>query len=388
MIGPQDITRWAESIYDDFLRSIIEGRDFFQHPPRRDRLGRVPAAGDATAFLAAASPLWEGSKQMRGTGYTVILESHNRRSRNTQNEPVAVEIQTEADYLSLLQKETEVRHFREDVALILRHHAVTRTVLQSKPRIVVAHQGAWAGILEVIDHLCHHPRPGCFVRALPVSVHTKFIEAHQSGIEALLAVMPESGFDPSKHSFEERCGFARDESSIRGRFLCPLLQASVGFPVADLELRIHEWARLHLPADARIIACENKANFLALPPMPNTLALWGAGGAATGHFPLLPWLGTQKFVYWGDLDPSGIAILASLRGHFPGVRSIMMDAATLVTHADALGNAKHSSSSIPKERLTPGEVAALAAIENPPRGIEQEKLLFRECMQTIESAFV
>jgi hypothetical protein len=66
----------------------------------------------------------------------------------------------------------------------------------------------------------------------------------------------------------------------------------------------------------------------------------------------------------------------------------MMDAATLVTHADALGNAKHSSSSIPKERLTPGEVAALAAIENPPRGIEQEKLLFRECMQTIESAFV
>jgi hypothetical protein len=387
MIGPQDITRWAESIYEDFLRSILEGRDFFQPPPRRDRLGRVPAAGDPAAFLAAASPLWEGSKQVRGVGYTVILESHNRRNRNLQNEPVAVEIQTEGDYLAILQRETEVRHFREDAALILRHRADCAMVLRDKPRLVIAHQGAWSGIFEVVDYLRKHPRPGCFVRALPVSVHTKFIEAHQSGIESLLAVMPESGFDPSKRAFEERCGFARDESSIRGRFLCPLLQAATGFPVADLDLRISEWARLTLPADARIIACENKANFLALPPMPKTLALWGAGGAATGHFPLVPWLGTLRFVYWGDLDPSGIAILASLRGHFPGVRSVMMDAVTLANHADALGNAKQSSSGIPRERLTPGEMAALVAIENPSRGIEQEKLLFRECMQTIESAF-
>ena len=387
MIGPQDITRWAESIYDDFLRSILEDRDFFQPPPRRDRLGRVPAAADPASFAAAATPLWEGSKQVRGTGYTVVLESRNRRSRNLQNEPVAVEIQTEGDYLFILGREAEVQYFRADAALVLRELAVAGAILQSKPRLLVAHQGAWTGILEVIEYLRKHPRPGCFVRALPVSVHTKFIEAHQSAIEALLSVIPESGFDSSKPTFEERCGFARDESSIRGRFLCPHLQAATGFPVPDLDLRVSVWAGLALPGTARIIACENKANFLALPPMANTLALWGAGGAATGHFPLIPWLATRRFVYWGDLDPCGIAILASLRGSFPSVRSVMMDAATLATHAGALGAAKSPPYSFPKERLTAGESAALAAIEAPPRGIEQEKLLFRECLHSLGSAF-
>jgi hypothetical protein len=125
-----------------------------------------------------------------------------------------------------------------------------------------------------------------------------------------------------------------------------------------------------------VIACENKTNFLALPQLERTLALWGAGGAATGHFPHLGWLRDAAFVYWGDLDPSGFAILASLRGHFPHVRSAMMDVATLEAHREAIGVAKPSRHPVPLDRLIPVESAALAAITSPPKGIEQEKLLF------------
>ena len=298
----------AESLYDDFLRAIMDGRDFFQPPPRRERLGRVSAEEDPIAFAVAVSPIWNGSKQVRGFGYTVILESRQRRSRGLQNEPVAIEIQTRDDYLALLGKESEVQAFRDDFNYIIKRFPSALAVLRARPKLIISNHGAWLGITEIVDYLLMHPCPGCFVRALPVAIHTKFIETHEVAIEALLSALPESGYDPHGSTFENRCGFKQDESSIRGRFLCARLQSALNFPVTDIELRISTWAALTIPSGTRIIACENKTNFLALPAMENTLALWGAGGAATGLFPKIPWFAKVPFVYWlnDDVDRLGV----------------------------------------------------------------------------------
>ena len=101
----------------------------------------------------------------------------------------------------------------------------------------------------------------------------------------------------------------------------------------DVRLTLGEWAALRLPAGASVVACENKANFLALPPLPASLALWGEGGAATGFFPKLSWLHRDHFVYWGDIDPSGFAILARLRRSFPSMISVLMDGNTVARHS-------------------------------------------------------
>ncbi|HTO04506.1 MAG TPA: Wadjet anti-phage system protein JetD domain-containing protein, partial [Opitutus sp.] len=281
----------------------------------------------------------------------------------------------------------EVASFRRDAAWVLTRFPAAQSVLLQSPRLVQAHTGAWEGIAEVVDYLRTHPRPNCYMRALPVSVPTKFIERHRSALEALLSVHPDAEYRPEGISFEARSGFAEDDASIRGRFLCPVLRRTCGFAADDVELRVGTWATLELPADVRIVACENKTNFLALPPMAGTLALWGAGGAATGHFPRIPWLGTSRFVYWGDLDPSGFAILASLRATFPNVRSALMDAATLAAHRPALALAKPPRHPVRTQHLTAEESAAIAGILQPPRGIEQEKLLFREGLQAIVTAF-
>jgi len=387
MIGPSDVQAWAESCYDDFLRSIIDGRDFFSPPLRRERLGQVPASDDPEAFARAVDPLWQGSKQVRGLGYTVVLESRHRRRRGLQNEPIAVEFTSERDFVAFLDRSSDVIAFRRESAWLLDRFPVVRSVLLQSPSLVRDHYGAWEGVAEVVDYLRLHPRPGCYMRALPVSVPTKFIEQHRSGIEALLAVYPESGYQADGDTVGVRIGFAEDEPSIRGRFLCPQLRVQCQFPTDDVELRVSTWAQLAIPAGIRVVACENKTNFLALPPLEHTLALWGAGGAASGHFPRIQWLRNVAFVYWGDLDPSGFSILASLRGAFPHVRSAMMDAATLDTHREAIGGAKSCRHAVPLDRLTPGEVAALTAVASPPRGIEQEKLLFRDGLRAIVAAF-
>jgi hypothetical protein len=386
MIGPADVQAWAESCYDDFLRAIVEGRDFFASPLRRDRLGRVPASDDPASFAQTVEPLWQGSKQSRGFGYTVVLESRQRRRRGLQNEPVAVEFTTERDYIDFLGRAKDVAIFRHDAAWLLDRFPAAQAVLLQSPSLVRNHRGAWEGVAEVVDYLRCHPRPGCYMRALPVSVPTKFIEQHLTAVEALLAAHPECGYRADAMTVGQRLGFIEDEPSIRGRFLCRTLRDQYGFPVDDVELRVGTWSGLTLPPGTRVVACENKTNFLALPPTERTLALWGAGGAATGHFPRLSWLGESTFVYWGDLDPSGFAILAALRVRFPRVRSAMMDAWTLRAHCDALSVAKPSRHPIPLDRLTPDEAEALAAVSAPPRGLEQEKLLFRDGLQAINTA--
>ena len=383
MIGPDDITRWAVGLYPDFLRSLLTGREFF--PLRRDRLGRVAACADAATFLAEAAPLWHGSKNMVGTGYKVIMERHSRLSRGEQNEPVAVEIETRDDFMALVGKRREALAFEQDCAAILAEFPAVKDALVANPMMVVDNHGAWPGVLEVVQYLCRKPRPGCLIRALPVSVHTKFVETHKGAIEMLLAVLPVSGHDPTGLTFTARCGFAEDRARIRGRFLCPVLRQACGLPVSDVDFRAEDWADLAVPRGVKVVVCENKANFLSLPLMDGVLALWGQGGAASGILPKIGWLGDSEVIYWGDIDPSGYAILTQLRRRLPKVASVLMDQATVTANASELATAKPSSGAVDTLLLTPDEISGFAMLSDPPRGLEQEKLLFRAGLDAVRS---
>ena len=384
MIGPKDISEWALAQYGNFLRSVIDGAPLF--PLRRDRLGRVPAFADPKEFAAAVEPLWRGSKQVRGVGYTVVLEERQRRKRAFQNEPVAVVIETEDDYVELLEKREEVAKFRADVALIAERLPQGLRALRQSPAVVIGNAGDWPGILEVAEYLKENPRPGCYVRALPVQVPTKFIETHREAIELLLGALPECGYDPAGRTFARRCGFAEEQPAIRGRFLCADLRRTCGFPTDDVVLRVESWAALTVPNGIRVAVCENRTNFLALPEMPGVLALWGEGGAVTGLLPRIPWLRQARVVYWGDLDPCGLGILAGLRQSLPDVVSILMDEATLVRHSDKLLVAKSPPGRIDRASLQPHELAAFERLADPVLGIEQEKLLFQECLAELSAA--
>ncbi|HEY1652021.1 MAG TPA: DUF2220 domain-containing protein [Acidimicrobiales bacterium] len=58
----------------------------------------------------------------------------------------------------------------------------------------------------------------------------------------------------------------------------------------------------------------------------------GRSGFASSRLSGLPWLADKEVVYWGDIDTHGFAILSRLRGHLPGLRSILMDRETLLAH--------------------------------------------------------
>jgi len=62
-----------------------------------------------------------------------------------------------------------------------------------------------------------------------------------------------------------------------------------------------------------VVVVENKTTFLPLPAvLPGWLAILGNGNSVLicRH---LPWLAQCPLLYWGDIDPAGMQILARLR---------------------------------------------------------------------------
>jgi hypothetical protein len=135
--------------------------------------------------------------------------------------------------------------------------------------------------------------------------------------------------------FCQRYGFKDKPLRIRFR----LLDASVarlanGLLPADAEhditLTQADFARLALPV-SRVFFTENEVNFLAFPPLADSLVIFGGGygfdALAGAH-----WLHCCRLYYWGDIDTHGFAILDQLRAQLPQVQSVLMDRATLLAH--------------------------------------------------------
>jgi hypothetical protein len=83
--------------------------------------------------------------------------------------------------------------------------------------------------------------------------------------------------------------------------------------------------------ESTVYIVENEITYLALPNVPDAIAIFG-GGYAVSVLKLLPWLQNRNLIYWGDLDTHGFAILNQVRTHHPHVKSLLMDRSTLLGH--------------------------------------------------------
>jgi hypothetical protein len=99
----------------------------------------------------------------------------------------------------------------------------------------------------------------------------------------------------------------------------------------DVTLDAASFARLN-PDVQRIFVTENEINFLAFPPVKNSMVVFGAGYG----FEMLAnasWLSHRRIHYWGDIDTHGFAILDQLRSQFEHVESFLMNRETLLAFA-------------------------------------------------------
>lgn len=265
-------------------------------------------------------------------------------------------------------------------------HALVEWI-EGHPRQAIEHHEAWEGLLSVVawivDH--SHDRANLDVRHLDVSqVDTKFVERHRKILSRLLEqVVPQDQVDRTATSFAGRFGFRPRSTHLRFRLLTPVPELPA--VITEAELRVHELAQLPLSVST-VFVVENRASYLAFPPVPQAMVIFGEGFGVT-VLEGAPWLAERELVYWGDIDTHGFAILDRLRQRVAGVRSLLMDRQTLLDHLDRVVIEEHPTAK-PLATLTAEEQILYRDLVEDRFGtsvrLEQERIRFSAVRHALE----
>jgi hypothetical protein len=212
--------------------------------------------------------------------------------------------------------------------------------LEKRPLQALALADEWQRLLAIVDWIKAHPQPKSYLRQVDIpEIHTKFIESHRAVLAELLDLALQANtIDTTKSGvtqFAARYGFLEKPIRIRFRILDPKIHTLAGTSYPDITLDSYSFSQLNIHV-RRVLITENEINFLALPKLPETIAIFGSG-YGWDALAQARWLDGCVIHYWGDIDTHGFAILNQLRGHFGHVTSLLMDRATLDAHESFWG---------------------------------------------------
>lgn len=280
---------------------------------------------EATAWAAAWSP------PPRGCFLEYASVGANTIGANSL--PAGVIFPSAAQEISFLGLSREEARFGQLLESVTQLDLSLHAWALRRPLELLQHGHNALTAARVAIWLAANPQPGIYLRQLSLAgVHTKFVESHRRLVDEMLhALVPERAL--TSGNYARRHGFLAVPDRVRLRFLDPSQAPAVG--MEDVEVTAAGFAQLDVDVD-RIITTENLVNFVALPPMPRTLAVFGRGYGFEG-LGGAAWVRNVDVLYWGDIDTHGFQILHQLRSHHPHVRSVLMDEETLLAHRDFWG---------------------------------------------------
>ena len=327
--GPRDLRAQLQRYWDrgELLSGMVSGESSF---PRRLTLKGPTSVQMSEHFDTVRTWIAELSTLPH---YRIEMRELRHRVLGANEVPRAVWVDTLDDALNVLGKRREAGRFAALVERTRERQPLLLEWITRKPLKALELENVWDQLLDVVDWVKLHPRPGVYLRQVDIAgVHSKFIEAHRGVlIQWLDQVLPPAVVDTTAvgvSGFARRYGFRDKPLPIRLRVLDPAHALLPGAGDADITLDAETFARL-APTVSRVFITENEINFLAFPQVPDSLLIFGAGYG----FEMLAqatWLTRCQVFYWGDIDTHGFAILDQLRTCLPHARSLLMDRATLL----------------------------------------------------------
>ncbi|MBF0460888.1 MAG: hypothetical protein HQL87_05775 [Magnetococcales bacterium] len=257
-----------------------------------------------------------------------------------QRVPQAAWVDKLDDALHLIGKRSEAARFTKLLARTRSQQPALLPWLDKRPLPALALADDWERLLSVLEWIAQHPHSGLYLRQVNIaSIHTKFIESHRGVLsEWLDLVLPATAIRAEQTGvgqFATRYGFLDKPTHIRFRLLDERVPLLPGPCRPDVALDAESFSLLSMPI-RRVFVTENEINFLAFPPAPDAIVVFGAGYALDA-LAKAAWLRGCAIHYWGDIDTHGFSILNKLRSHFNHVHSFLMDRSTLMAHAELWG---------------------------------------------------
>lgn len=333
MISPAEIKNQALKWWKPLLQSYIQEELFF--PKSIDRIGKVKS-GHVTArfelLQQEIEELYRCSKNQTGTGYQVQTAGRNFRRTGSHELPDAIVFETIEDYIVFTGYKKEWNVFVANYNIIkskiplLQNWALQNCLWLTNKNV------NWNDVLKVCQYFLETPRPNLYLRQLPIEIHTKFIEGNNVLIQSLLDyLIPDHIRSVVQKRFAERYFLKYDEPLIRIRLLDTQPTNFGNF--SDISIPLSDFEKLDLPV-RNVLITENKMNFLALPAITSTIAVWSGGGFNVSYLRNVAGLAEKRILYWGDIDEHGFQILHQLRSYYPNTQSIMMDHKTFEHFSD------------------------------------------------------
>ena len=386
---PADLRAQVQKLWDRglLLGAIMQPETLVF--PLRLRLSGPTSTELATRFAEVRR--WVTDLRDGGARLRVVQREFRHRVLGNNAVPDEVWVDTLDDALALIGKQKDALIFAALVASTRDQQPLLVTWMARRPLLALELADAWPRLLSVVAWLLANPRPGVYLRQLDLpGVDSKFIEGWRAVLAELFDLaLPSDAIDASAvgaSQFCRRYGFRDKPVRIRCRLLDPALALLPAHADQDIAMTREAFAALDLPVD-RVFITENEVNFLAFPPVPSSLVIFGSGYG----FDMLAdvaWLHGKKICYWGDIDTHGFAILDQLRARLPHVESMLMDEATLMAHASQWGQEdKPSRRDLP--RLTVAETAVYDTLrDNRLRvgvRLEQERIGFGWLQQALSA---
>jgi hypothetical protein len=296
---------------------------------------KSPSSGELSSRFDEARA-WSRTLQQEARGCRLVMREVRHRVIGLNAVPAEAWIDSLDDALQLIGKAADARRFDRQVSATGARLPALLPWLKANPLRALALEKEWEGLMDIVAWLQAHPRPGIYVRQLDLpGIHSKTIEEHAGVLcELFDMALPEPSIDAGVASgaanLARRYGFRTKPVRVRFRVLDPRRGLLGTGAQEDVTVDHASFARLS-PAVSRVFITENEVNFLAFPPVPDAMVLFGAGYGFDA-LASARWLNERAIHYWGDIDTHGFAILDQLRGHFAHVESFLMDRATLMAH--------------------------------------------------------
>lgn len=374
MISPDEIKSQALKWWKPLLQSQILGDIFF--PRSIDRIGKVKSGhitGRFEVLQQEIDVLFRHSKNQTGVGYQIVTAGRNFRRTGSHELPDTIVFETIEDYLQFTNTKKEWKVFLSNYALIINSIPSLKTWAVQNCLWLTDSNIHWNDVLKVCQYFILTPRPDLYLRQLPIEIHTKFIEENVTLIQSLLDfLIPDHIRSSTQKRFVERFFLRHDEPLIRLRFLDhdqlpDDKYADISIPLSDLE-------KFELPSKI-ILITENKMNFLALPLLTSTIAIWSGGGFQISYLKNVTWLLNKKIIYWGDIDEHGFQILHQLRSYYAHTISVMMDRQTLdLFHIYAVDGSRNKSENLSLLTKDENELFQFLKALDKNNRLEQEKI--------------
>ncbi len=329
---PADIRKQVHKLWDKgkLLSALLEGDTLF---PYRAAL-KSPNSIELSSEFDAVRKWIEDLRKGEEKGYRIVWRELNHRILGRNSLPKEIWIDSLDQALAWIGKTRDAQVFKTIADETKRRQPRLLQWLATHPLQALEFAPVWIQLLDIVAWIQSHPLPGIYLRQVDLpGISSKAIESFRGVLSELFdLVLPPEAINPAMtgvKSFCRRYGFRDKPLRIRFRILDP---KQAIFPSEDQDITVTDgtFSCLNLHK-RRVFVTENETNFLAFPPLGNSLVVFGAGygfeALAGAH-----WLHDCEIHYWGDIDTHGFAILDQLRASFPQAQSLLMDRDTLLSH--------------------------------------------------------